>query len=91
MAGIEAGRIEVIMRDTTEPSVLAHEILNGLPYTYLDDETEAGNRRSRQVQLPRGLPVDAHDLARLDPSAIARVAGAGAACAAGSSMSCTIC
>jgi ATP-dependent helicase Lhr and Lhr-like helicase len=73
VAGIEAGRITVITRDTVEPSVLAHEILNGMPYTYLDDETEAGNRRSRQVQLPRGLPVDARDLARLDPSAIAQV------------------
>jgi ATP-dependent Lhr-like helicase len=73
VAGIEAGRIAVITRDTTEPSVLAHEILNGMPYTFLDDETEAGNRRSRQVQLPRGLPVDARDLARLDPAAIARV------------------
>jgi ATP-dependent helicase Lhr and Lhr-like helicase len=73
VAGIEAGRIAVITRDTVEPSVLAHEILNGMPYTYLDDETEAGNRRSRQVQLPRGLPVDARDLARLDPSAIAQV------------------
>ena len=73
VAGIEAGRIAVITRDTTEPSVLAHEILNGMPYTYLDDETEAGNRRSRQVQLPHGLPVDARDLARLDPSAIVRV------------------
>ena len=29
VAGIEAGRISVITRDTTEPSVLAHEILNG--------------------------------------------------------------
>jgi len=74
VAGIEAGRITVITRDTTEPSVLAHEILNGMPYTFLDDETEAGNRRSRQVQLPRGLPVDARDLARLDPAAISRVA-----------------
>jgi ATP-dependent Lhr-like helicase len=73
LAGIEAGRIAVITRDTTEPSVLAHEILNGMPYTFLDDETEAANRRSRQVQLPRGLPVDARDLARLDPAAIARV------------------
>ena len=73
VAGIEAGRITVITRDTTEPSVLAHEILNGMPYTYLDDETEAANRRSRQVKLPRGLPVDARDLARLDPLAIARV------------------
>jgi len=73
VAGIEAGRIAVITRDTTEPSVLAHEILNGMPFTYLDDETEFANRRSRQVQLPRGLPVDARDLARLDPLAIARV------------------
>jgi ATP-dependent Lhr-like helicase len=73
LGGIEAGRITVITRDTTEPSVLAHEILNGMPFTYLDDETEAGNRRSRQVQIPRGLPVEARDLARLDPDAIERV------------------
>ncbi|HLK79554.1 MAG TPA: DEAD/DEAH box helicase [Streptosporangiaceae bacterium] len=73
VAGIETGTITVITRDTVEPSVLAHEILNGMPYTYLDDETEAGNRRSRQVQLPRGLPVDARDLARLDPAAISQV------------------
>jgi ATP-dependent Lhr-like helicase len=73
VAGIEAGQITVITRDTTEPSVLAHEILNGQPFTYLDDETEAVNRRSRQVKIPRGLPVDARDLARLDPGAIERV------------------
>jgi ATP-dependent Lhr-like helicase len=73
VAGIEAGRIAVITRETTEPSVLAHEILNGPPFTYLDDETEAGNRRSRQVQVPRGLPVEARDLARLDPDAIEKV------------------
>src|SRR5207237_8556923 len=73
VAGIEAGRITVITRDTTEPSVLAHEILNGPPFTYLDDETEAGNRRSRQVQVPRGLPEEARGLARLDPSAIEQV------------------
>ncbi len=73
VAGIEAGRIAVITRDTTEPSVLAHEILNGMPFTYLDDETEFANRRSRQVRLPRGLPVEARDLARLDPLAIERV------------------
>src|SRR6202042_61649 len=73
VAGIEAGRITVITRDTTEPSVLAHEILNGQPFTYLDEETEAANRRSRQVRIPRGLPVAARDLARLDPGAIERV------------------
>ncbi|HEX3188682.1 MAG TPA: DEAD/DEAH box helicase [Streptosporangiaceae bacterium] len=73
VAGIEAGRIAVITRDTTEPSVLAHEILNGPAFTYLDDETEAGNRRSRQVTVSRGLPVEARDLARLDPDAIEKV------------------
>ncbi len=70
--GIEAGRITVITRDTTEPSVLAHEILNGAPFTFLDD-AEAEDRRSRQVKVPRGLPVEARDLARLDPGAIERV------------------
>ncbi|MGH3070615.1 MAG: hypothetical protein ACRDMI_18810, partial [Streptosporangiaceae bacterium] len=70
--GIEAGRITVITRDTTEPSVLAHEILNGQPFTYLDD-APFEERRSRQVQIPRGLPVAARDLARLDPGAIERV------------------
>ena len=73
VAGIEAGRIAVITRDTTEPSVLAHEILNGPPFTYLDDETEAGTGAAGQVQVPRGLPVEARDLARLDPGAIERV------------------
>ena len=72
LTGIEAGRITVLTRDTTEPSVLAHEILNGQPYTFLDD-APLEERRSRQVQVPRGLPVEARDLARLDPEAIERV------------------
>lgn len=72
VSGIEAGRIKVITRDTTEPSVLAHEIINGQPFTYLDDG-EFENRRSRNVSVPRGLPVDARDLARLDSDAIQRV------------------
>ena len=72
VAGIEAGRITVITRDTTEPSVLAHEILTGAPFTYLDD-APLEERRSGQVPLPRGLPVAARDLARLDPAAIERV------------------
>jgi ATP-dependent helicase Lhr and Lhr-like helicase len=72
VAGIESGRITVLVRDTTEPSVLAHQILNGAPFTYLDDG-EFENRRSRNVRVPRGLPVEARDLARLDPDAISRV------------------
>jgi ATP-dependent Lhr-like helicase len=70
---IETGQVTVVVRDTTEPSVLAHEILNGRPFTFLDD-APLEERRSRAVQLRRGLPVDARDLARLDPAAIERVA-----------------
>ena len=72
VAGIESGRVQVIVRNTTEPSVLAHEILNGRPFTYLDD-APLEERRSRAVQLRRGLPVEARDLASLDPGAIERV------------------
>ncbi len=70
---IESGRVNVVVRDTTEPSVLAHEILNGKPFTYLDD-APLEERRSRAVPLRRGLPVEAHELGRLDPDAIERVA-----------------
>jgi ATP-dependent Lhr-like helicase len=73
LAGIESGRVTVMVRDTTEPSVLAHEILNGRPYTFLDD-APLEERRSRAVPLRRGLPVAAGELARLDPAAIERVA-----------------
>jgi ATP-dependent helicase Lhr and Lhr-like helicase len=72
LAEIEAGRVEVVTRDTVEPSVLAHEILNGRPFTFLDD-APLEERRSRAVQLPRGLPVAARDLGRLDAAAIERV------------------
>ncbi|MGH8930210.1 MAG: Lhr family ATP-dependent helicase, partial [Egibacteraceae bacterium] len=70
--GFEAGTVRVHFRDTTEPSPLAHEILNGRPYTFLDD-APLEERRSRAVQLRRGLPVEAADLTRLDPEAIDRV------------------
>jgi ATP-dependent Lhr-like helicase len=69
---IESGAVDVVVRDTVEPSVLAHEILNGRPFTYLDD-APLEERRSRQVTLRRGLPVQARDLASLDPGAIERV------------------
>jgi ATP-dependent Lhr-like helicase len=72
VAKIESARVNVVVRDTTEPSVLGHEILNGRPFTYLDD-APLEERRSRAVQLRRGLPVEARDLAHLDPDAIERV------------------
>jgi ATP-dependent Lhr-like helicase len=72
VAGIESGRVAVVVVDTTEPSVLAHEILNGRPFTYLDD-APLEERRSRAVPLRRGLPVEPHELGTLDPAAIERV------------------
>ncbi len=70
--GLEGGQVSVTCCDTTEPSPLAHEILNGRPFTYLDD-APLEERRSRAVSLRRGLPVSACDLAALDPDAIDRV------------------
>ncbi len=72
VAGIETGAVTVHLRDTTEASPLSHEILNGRPFTFLDD-APLEERRTRSVQLRRGLPVDARDLGRLDPDAIERV------------------
>jgi ATP-dependent helicase Lhr and Lhr-like helicase len=69
----EQGTVRLHFVDTVEPSVLAHEILNGAPFTYLDEDTEIGERRSRAVPLRRGLPVEPRELGRLDPDAIARV------------------
>ena len=69
----EEGTVRLHFLDTVEPSVLAHEILNGAPFTYLDEDTEIGERRSRAVPLRRGLPVEPRELGRLDPDAIERV------------------
>ncbi|HKA15366.1 MAG TPA: DEAD/DEAH box helicase [Myxococcota bacterium] len=69
---IERGEVELHLRDTSEPSPLAHEILNSKPYTFLDD-APLEERRTRAVSLRRGLPAAARDLARLDAAAVARV------------------
>src|SRR6185436_13569451 len=69
----EEGTVRLHFVDTVEPSVLAHEILNGAPFTYLDEDTEIGERRSRAVPLRRGLPVEPRELGKLDPDAIERV------------------
>jgi ATP-dependent Lhr-like helicase len=69
----EQGTVRTHFIDTVEPSVLAHEILDGAPFTYLDENTEIGERRSRAVPLRRGLPVEPRELGRLDPQAIERV------------------
>jgi len=67
---IENGEIEVYGKDTVQPSVFSHQILNAMPYAFLDD-APLEERRSRAVTLRRALPEDARDLGALDPEAIA--------------------
>jgi ATP-dependent Lhr-like helicase len=69
---IEAGEVRIHCRDTTEPSVLAHEIVTARPYAFLDDE-ETQNRRTNAVRLRRGVPTELSTIGGLDPDAIARV------------------
>ena len=69
LAGIESGEIEVYGRDTVQPSVFSHQILNAMPYAFLDD-APLEERRARAVPLRRALPEDSRDLTRLDPDAI---------------------
>jgi ATP-dependent Lhr-like helicase len=74
LASIEAGTTSVHCCDTTEPSVLSHEILTARPYAFLDDE-ELPNRRTRAVTLRRGLGVDLASIGALDPAAVEQVHG----------------
>ncbi len=69
---LESGAIQVMTRDTVEPSPLSHELLNANPYAFLDD-APLEERRTRAVQLRRGLPAEDMGGAsgQLDDAAIA--------------------
>ncbi len=73
LRGIENGSIQCLAVDTPIPSQFAHELINAMPYAYLDEAgTEA--RRARATTLRRGLPESADGGAgRLDPAAIETV------------------
>ncbi len=68
----EAGSATMHHVDTTEPSVLAHEILTARPYAFLDDD-ELPDRRTHAAPIRRGLPVDLTNIGALLPEAIAEV------------------
>src|SRR5437660_1789974 len=68
-----SGEIQTVARDTPEPSVLAHELLNSAVYTFLDD-APLEERRTRAVYARRATELrNADDLGALDPAAIERV------------------
>jgi ATP-dependent Lhr-like helicase len=73
LRALEAGHIQVIARDLTEPSPLALEVLSARPYAYLDD-APLEERRTQAVMSRRWMdPQSAADIGKLDPEAIARV------------------
>jgi len=73
LAGLEAGQLEFIARDTREPSPFSCQLLNSNPYSFLDGG-ELAERRSRAVSTRRSLSVESvNDLGRLDPLAIDQV------------------
>ena len=77
LGSIERGDVEVRFVESAEPSPLAHGILTGRPYTFLDG-APLEERRSRAVPLRRGLgalgsdglPVPVSELGPLDPSSV---------------------
>ena len=71
LADIESGVIETYAKDTPQPSAFSHQILNAMPYAFLDD-APLEERRARAVTLRRALPDDSRDLGALSPQAIAR-------------------
>jgi ATP-dependent Lhr-like helicase len=73
LEAIEGGEIEVYARETPQPSAFSHQLLNTMPYAFLDD-APLEERRSRAVALRRALPESARDLGTLDPEAITAAA-----------------
>src|SRR5438094_93195 len=73
LEGMAAGQFTLVARDTTEPSPLAHEVINAKPYAFLDD-APLEERRTQAVITRRGLDVKtAEELGKLDQTAIDRV------------------
>ncbi len=73
LRGLRDGSIRFVTRETTEPSVLSHELLNANPYAFLDD-APLEERRARAVSVRRGLPAEIVErVGGLDPQAIATV------------------
>lgn len=73
LAGIDSSTIRCVAVDTTTPSQFAHELLNALPYAYLDD-APIEERRARAVNMRGSVPDSVlGEAGRLDPAAIASV------------------
>ncbi|MDQ3369939.1 MAG: DEAD/DEAH box helicase, partial [Myxococcota bacterium] len=69
---LERGEIQVMARDTVEPSPLSHELINANPYAFLDD-APLEERRTRAVTMRRSIGSSSQDDASgiLDDASIA--------------------
>ena len=73
LTDIEAGRIELVARDTREPSPFSVQLVNANVYAFLDD-APLEERRARAVSSRRTIRgEDYRELGRLDPEVIAEV------------------
>jgi ATP-dependent Lhr-like helicase len=73
LKSVERGEITYVARDTREPSPFAAELLNAMPYAFLDGG-EIQERRARAVSTPRAMSIESvRDLGRLDSAAIEQV------------------
>jgi ATP-dependent Lhr-like helicase len=73
LEGISSGAIRTLAIDTPVPSVFAHELINAMPYAFLDPE-DAAARRARAVSTRGNVPSRLPEApGRLDPAAIATV------------------
>ena len=72
LAAIHAGELQLVSRDTPEPSAFADEVVNAQPYAYVDD-APLEERRTRAVQSRRPANVERGHVGTLDAAAIARV------------------
>ena len=73
LQAMERGEIQLLAKDTPMPSAFSHQILNAMPYAFLDD-APLEERRARAVILRRALPEQAAELGKLDPEAISSAA-----------------
>jgi ATP-dependent Lhr-like helicase len=70
LRGIASGAVRTLAVDSPVPSVFAHELINAMPYAYLD-EAGTEERRARAVSTRRTTPSAVVDGAgRLDQTAI---------------------
>ncbi len=73
LGNIVGERVNLVVRDTTEPSPFCHEILAAKPYAFLDN-APLEERRTQAVQVRRTLDAEtAQSFGALDLEAIERV------------------